>query len=123
MKSHTQLQKKFFGFKPELHWKIIIMTSVILALSAIGYDTYVYTYAREQISKAVIISIATTTNDGSDIAKLQAYTSVTQMSNLFQIYEKRDAVYTSVINSLSKSSPVSVGTTTGSSTIATSSKQ
>lgn len=123
MKSHTQLQKKFLGFKPELHWEIIIITGVVLALSAIGYDTYVYTFARDQISKSVIISIATSTDEGTDLAKLQSYTSTAEMSNLLQIYEKRAAMYESVIDSLSSASTSFSATGTASGTIATSSKQ
>lgn len=128
MKYDISIKKNILGFKPELHWKIIVISSIVLSLVAVIFDTYLYSYAKDQISKEKIATTSSSTVDNENIDKLKSYTSSSKMEELFDLYEKRNIKYNSIINSMNSTDLKNintVGTTTSSSTsldIATSSK-
>lgn len=111
----SRIQKNIVGFKPEMHWKIIISVTLFLCLVGIVYDVYVYTYAKRQIDTVVI---------GVSVPVTHATTSVhSDMEELFELYSNRGVLYNDSIKILS--AHVSISPITASTTliVATSSKQ
>jgi hypothetical protein len=139
----STIQKKISGFKPELHWKMILVLTFLLLIGASVYATYLYLYAQKQVhmdpgSQAASEEVAlptdgsaTTTATTSDV---KSFTSSEQMDELFAVYRNRGVVYQNIMQTLvsKKSVEATVGTTTASTsvstttattTVATSSKQ
>ena len=115
----TRIQKYITGFKPETHWKIIMTVTFFLLCTGIIYDVYVYIYGTRQIDETAVAVVnqarATTTID-------------LNMEELFDMYERRQVLYTGIIQTLSTqnvtpSALATTSTTTKTSLVATSSKQ
>lgn len=122
--------KKILGFKPELHWKMIISFAFLLICMSGVYATYLYMSAKKQIGKTSIsvVSVSSGTSTTTDIARLKTFTSSDQMDVLFDIYKNKKITYQNVIKKLSgtnvdmQKSTTTQGTSSVKS-VATSSKQ
>ncbi|MES2622802.1 MAG: hypothetical protein V4576_00150 [Patescibacteria group bacterium] len=121
MKHTFTLKKNITGFKPELHWQIILVTSFVLFLCAIAYNGYLYVYAKKQVDLADNAVSATTP------VKLSSFASPEQIQDSFKVYEDRGAKYTEIMNGLSRANVVQaaavVATTSTSTVIATTTNQ
>jgi hypothetical protein len=135
----STIQKRISGFKPELHWKIILVSTFVLVVVSCAYASYLYMYAQKQVSMDVSSDTVTGTTIITDDTAVGtssnvSFTSAEQMNELFVTYRNRNTVYQNIIQTLAskKTIEVVVSTTTASTTtgaaistttIATSSKQ
>lgn len=113
----TNLKKTLFGFKPELHWELIVGGTFILILVMAAYSVYLFMYAKQQLSMEVVIPVQPVAS--TETAKI--FTSSEQMQVLFDVYKNRQTTYDTLLSGLFASAKKA--TTTSSSSIATSSKQ
>lgn len=107
--------KKITGFKPELHWKLIIVFAFFLVLCSAVYATYLYVSAKNQVYIDRSSRTATTTAH----AQLKTFSSAQQMEELFEIYKQKGVLYQGAIKRLTAKEVVLQATTS----VATSSKQ
>lgn len=114
MKLNLNPKKNISGFKPDVHWKIILTTSFLLLLLAVAYSMYLYTFAQKQINAVTTTEVTATSSQLSNLAspeKIQEY---------FQVYRDRETKYVEIISTLTAGNkPVATTTlaTTSSSTI------
>lgn len=121
----TTLKKKILGFKPALHWKMILFFGLFLMVCAGVYATYLYFYAKKQI-EVDIFAISQSTQAATTSPELKSLTSTEQMNVLFGVYENRDKSYQGILQKLISGKVASkvVSTSTASTTsVASSSKQ
>lgn len=109
------------GFKPETHWKHILVITFVLLLGAIGYNIYLYVFAQTQIRNAgagVISATSSNTDTTLSPENIQTY---------FQVYKDRQEKYAMLLKSLmvvNESIITTILATTSTSTVvATSSNQ
>lgn len=121
MKLGFNSKKNISGFKPDVHWKIILTSTFLLLLMAVGYGVYLYAFAKKQINAVSTTEVSATPSQLSNLAspeKIQEY---------FQVYRDREAKYTAIISNLTLGNkPVAtttLATTSSSTVVATSTDQ
>lgn len=121
MKINLSFKKNISGFKPNEHWKIILVVSFVLFISAIAYNVYLYTFAGRQVN--TVLSAASTTVP----TELTALASSEKIQEYFSVYKQRQQAYAETIKSLtSGNKPVvasSSATTSTSTVVATTTNQ
>lgn len=96
---HIDIKKNISGFKPEIHWKLIISGMFFLLCVGVIYDVYIYMYAEQQIR-------LTDTN----MSKIDKATSTGRVSveDTFEVYKERKIVYDGIIEALSANKTITI---------------
>lgn len=121
MKLNLSFKKNITGFKPELHWKLILGAAFILFIAALGYNMYLYTFAQKQIN--LVSEEGSTTTP----ANLTTLSSPEKFQEYFKVYKEREVKYSEIITFLMSSNkpvvPAIVATTSTSTVVASSTNQ
>lgn len=121
MKIKFSFKKNISGFKPNEHWKIMLVSSFLLFIAAIAYSVYLYAFAKNQINTV------TTQEATSTPSELSTLASPEKIQEYFNVYKEREGKYTEIIKSLTLGNkPVATTTISASSSsaaIATSTNQ
>lgn len=122
MKLSFNSKKNISGFKPDVHWKIILTSTFMLFLVAVAYGVYLYAFAQKQINAVSTTRVSTTTP-----SQLSNLASPEKIQEYFKVYRDREAKYTVIISNLTAGNkPVAtttLATTSSSTVVATSTDQ
>lgn len=96
---YIDIKKNILGFKPEIHWKLILSSMFFLLCLGLIYDVYIYMYAEQQIR-------LTDTN----MSKIDKATSTARVSmeDTFEIYKARKIVYDGIIEALATNRTITI---------------
>ena len=122
MKNKLTFKKNISGFKPEVHWKLILIGSFMLFIISVSYNSYLYLYAKKQVSGEVLVPVSVLSE------KINTFATPEQIEESFQIYKKRQIAYEERLAELGRSNNIIESTTTtttqaSTTIVATSSKQ
>lgn len=117
MKLNFSFKKNISGFKPGVHWNIILITTFILFVGAIVYSVYLYTYAQKQIN------LVSTGEVASVPTNLTTLSSPEILEEYFKVYKDRGLRYSELILTLMSSNKPVAATSTATTSVATSTNQ
>ena len=131
MSKKIVFKKEYSNFHPAQHWNVILLSSVATLLISIGYASYLYMYAKSEISEPVVgLEVATSTAPSSSSLSLGSLQSVKDIERAIEKYRVREVTYAEIMRSIRSDAAVAAAVvratstaTTSSSTIATSTKQ